>query len=81
MTRDGLESQIRCLQADLSANTSAIGDWKIVKIYEARMQGLEDPYDFTELVEKRQACRDKINEYQRMITYGEYEEDIVLPTL
>lgn len=81
MTRDMLESQIRCLQADLSANTSAIGDWKVVKIYEARMQGLEDPYDFEELVAERQTCRDKINEYQRMIADGEYEEYVVFPAI
>ena len=59
-----IESEINCLIADLSAPVSDIGDWKISKIYEYRMSGKDDPYDFDELVEKRQAARDRINELQ-----------------
>ena len=43
---------------------SSIGDWKITKIYEARLMGLEDPYNAEELIALRQKHRDKINELQ-----------------
>lgn len=56
--------EINELLADLSSYSSDIGDWKIIKIYEARMMGLEDPYDLEDLVAKRQAVRDRINELQ-----------------
>lgn len=67
MEIDNLQSQIRCLQADLSADTSSTGDWKIIKIYQARMQGLPDPYDFEQIVAARQAKRDQINALQQKI--------------
>lgn len=62
--RDAIESQIRTLQSKLDAPTSDIGDWKIIKIYEARLSGESDPYDYEELKTARQAVRDKINELQ-----------------
>ena len=34
----------------LAANTSTIGDWKIIKIQEARLAGQENPYDLNELM-------------------------------
>ena len=62
--RDAIESQIRTLQSRLDAPTSNIGDWKIIKIYEARLSGESDPYDYEDLKAARQAVRDKINELQ-----------------
>lgn len=62
--RGAIESQIRTLQSRLDAPTSDIGDWKIIKIYEARLSGESDPYNFEELKAARQAVRDKINELQ-----------------
>ena len=62
--RGAIESQIRTLQSRLDAPTSDIGDWKIIKIYEARLSGESDPYDYEELKAARQAVRDKINELQ-----------------
>lgn len=59
-----IESEIRTLQSKLDAPTSDIGDWKIIKIYEARLSGESDPYNFGELKAARQAVRDKINELQ-----------------
>ena len=50
------------LMSGLDANTSSIGDWKITKIYEARLRGLEDPYDLEDLAKKRDAARLRINE-------------------
>ena len=62
--RERIESEIRTLQSKLDAPTSDIGDWKIIKIYEARLSGESDPYDYEELKAARQAVRDKINELQ-----------------
>ena len=63
--RNALNAELAALMSSLSANTSAIGDWKVIKIYEARMKGDEDPYDFDELAAQRQAARDRINEVQQ----------------
>lgn len=60
--RNALNAEKAQLMSNLAANTSPIGDWKIMKIYEARMRGAEDPYDFDTLVLQRQAARDKIQE-------------------
>ena len=67
MERDRIESQIRTLQSRLDAPTSNIGDWKIIKIYEARLSGESDPYNFEELKASRQAVRDEINELQKQL--------------
>lgn len=60
--RNALNAEKAQLMSNLAANTSPIGDWKIMKIYEARMRGAEDPYDFDALVLQRQAARDRIQE-------------------
>ena len=62
--RERIESEIRTLQSKLDAPTSDIGDWKIIKIYEARLSGESDPYDYEGLKAARQAVRDEINELQ-----------------
>ena len=63
--RNALNAELAALMSSLSANTSDIGDWKVIKIYEARMKGDKDPYDFDELAAQRQAARDRINEVQQ----------------
>lgn len=60
--RNALNAEMAQLMSNLAANTSSIGDWKIMKIYEARMKGAEDPYDFDELTLQRQAARDRIQD-------------------
>ena len=65
--RKRIESEIRTLQSRLDAPTSDIGDWKIIKIYEARLSGESDPYNYEELKAARQAVRDKINELQAQL--------------
>lgn len=65
--RGDIEARIRALVSKLDAPTSDIGDWKIIKIYEARLQGEPDPYDYEELAEARQAVRDEINELQAQL--------------
>ena len=62
--RGAIESQIRMLQSRLDAPTSDIGDWKIIKIYEARLSRARAPYHSAELKAGRQAVRNKINELQ-----------------
>ena len=62
--RNALNAELAQLMSDLGEETSAIGDWKVIKIYEARLLGKEDPYNFEELAAKRQAARDRINEIQ-----------------
>ena len=62
--RNQLNAELASLKSSLSANTSSIGDWKVIKIYEARMKGEEDPYDFNALAAERQAARDRINEVE-----------------
>jgi hypothetical protein len=62
--RDAIESQLRTLQSRLDAPTSDVGDWTIIKIYEARLSGESDPYKFEELKAARQAVRDEINALQ-----------------
>lgn len=61
------EAEIRALISSLDAPTSPIGDWKIVKIYEARLKGEDDPYNYEELAEERQRVRDRINELQEQL--------------
>ena len=65
--RERIESEIRTLQSKLDAPTSDIGDWKIIKIYEARLSGESDPYNYEELKAARQAARDKINTLQAQL--------------
>lgn len=57
--------KITFLKSLLSSQESPIGDWKVVKIYEARLTGDEDPYGVEELMQNRQLVRDKINELQK----------------
>lgn len=56
--------KINYLKNQLSSKESRVGDWKIIKIYEARMQGKPDPYDFDELVAAREEIRAEINRLQ-----------------
>lgn len=62
--KNALNAEMAQLSSNLAANTSSIGDWKIIKIYEARLKGETDPYDFNELAAERQAARDRINAIQ-----------------
>lgn len=66
--REQMEQEILNITCDLSSAVSHIGDWKIIKIYEARMKGEKDPYDFDELTAARQAARDRINELQDLLS-------------
>ena len=66
--RNALRAELAELMSGLSANTSPIGDWKVIKVYEARMLGKEDPYDMEELAAQRQTVRDRINAIQEELS-------------
>ncbi len=66
-----IEARIGELVSSLSAASSGIGDWKVIKCYEAKLLGEELPYDIDELMAKRQKARDEINELQQQLK--EYE--------
>lgn len=65
--RQTIESEIRALISRLDAPTSDIGDWKVIKCYEAKLLDKELPYNLIELTHKRQAVRDRINELQTLL--------------
>ena len=52
--------EICLLRSKLSSPVSDIGDWKVAKIYEARLEGEPDPYDAADIIKKRRAVRDRI---------------------
>lgn len=62
-----LEQEIRNLTSQLTSSVSSVGDWKVVKCYEASLVGLEPPYDINALHAERQQIRDRINEIQQRI--------------
>lgn len=59
-----LENEKRLLIADLTAPSSDVGDWKVIKNIEFTLAGLEPPYDPVEVHEKRKRVRDRINEIE-----------------
>lgn len=65
--REQLQNRICALQCDLSSHASAIGDWKVIKCYEAKLKGEELPYDLNALMAQRQAVRDEINDLQEQL--------------
>lgn len=69
--RGEIEARIRELVCKLGAPNSAVGDWKVIKCYEASLAGHELPYDITGLMEARQAVRDEINELQAQLEVAE----------
>ena len=62
--REELEAELRVLRSELQANTSEIGDWKVVKVLEYQLTGKKIPYDMEKLSSDRQKVRDRINEIE-----------------
>lgn len=65
--RDDLQAELRVLRSKLQANTSDVGDWKIIKSLEYQLIGKEIPYDINELNNERQAIRNRINEIETIL--------------
>lgn len=65
--RENLEAELRVLRSQLEANTSDVGDWKIIKALEYQLIGKEIPYNIEELNTERQIIRDRINEIEKRL--------------
>lgn len=65
-----INTRISELKNMLSAQSSDIGDWKLIKQHEAFMQGLPVPYDdktMTSYHTARAKVRDEINELEAQL--------------
>ena len=68
-----LQAELRQLRSSLQANTSEIGDWKIIKVLEYQLIGQDVPYDIEELNTERQKIRNRINEIETRLLEVETE--------
>ena len=69
--REQLEAELRCLNSRLCSNRDELGDWKLSKIHEYNLLGLECPYTEEELSTyhtERQKIRDRINEIEERLS-------------
>ena len=66
--RGNLEAELRALHSSLSAASSDVGDWKVIKCYEATLKGTPAPYNVEELLAERQQIRDRINEIEALLS-------------
>lgn len=66
--RGNLEAELRALHSSLSAASSGVGDWKVIKCYEATLKGILAPYNVEELLAERQQIRDRINEIEALLS-------------
>ena len=69
------QQEIINLQAHLASKNSEIGDYRIIKCYEATLSGAKTmPYDTATLLAERQKVRDKINALQAEVAQLEAEQ-------
>ena len=69
--REQLEAELRCLNSRLCSKRDELGDWKLSKIQEYNLLGLECPYTEEELNTyhtERQKIRDRINEIEERLS-------------
>mgnify|MGYP006319343667 FL=1 len=63
------------MQAHLASKNSEIGDYRVIKCYEATLSGAKTmPYDTTTLLAERQKVRDKINALEAEVAQLEAEQ-------
>lgn len=74
---DDLQAELRELRSKLQANTSDIGDWKIIKSLEYQLIGQEIPYDINKLNNERQAIRERINQIENIILKENYVDESI----
>ena len=68
------QQEIINLQAHLASKNSEIGDYRVIKCYEATLSGAKTmPYDTVTLLAERQKVRDKINALQAEVAQLEAE--------
>ena len=65
------------MKLELSSATSEIGDYRIIKTYEARLNNEKDPYDTKSILAKRQEIRDKINALQQKLDTLQVKEESI----
>ena len=65
------------MKLKLSSATSEIGDYRIIKTYEARLNNEKDPYDTKSILAKRQEIRDKINALQQQLDTLQAKEESI----
>ena len=65
------------MKLELSSATSEIGDYRIIKTYEARSNNEKDPYDTKSILAKRQEIRDKINVLQQQLDTLQAKEESI----
>lgn len=69
------QQEIINLQAHLASKNSEIGDYRVIKCYEATLSGAKTmPYDTATLLAERQKVRDKINALQAEVAQLEAEQ-------
>ena len=68
-----LRQEICNLECELTRSTD-IGDYKIIKTYEARLRGETDPYDTDQLMIDREAARQKIRDMRKELEELETNE-------
>ena len=69
------QREIINLQAHLASKNSEIGDYRVIKCYEATLSGAKTmPCDTTTLLAERQKVRDKINALQAEVAQLESEQ-------
>ena len=72
-----ISQEIINLKLELSSATSEIGDYRIIKTYEARLNNEKDPYDTKSILAKRQEIRDKINVLQQQLDALQAKEESI----
>ncbi|WP_418871318.1 hypothetical protein [Selenomonas bovis] len=72
------EQEIADLRCAFAHPASDIADYKVARIYEARINAEPDPYSADDLIAKRQAARDRIDTLKKEIRKlrGEDEETL-----
>ena len=69
------QQEIINLQVHLASKNSEIGDYRVIKCYEATLSGAKTmPYDTATLLAERQKVRDKINALQAEVAQLEAEQ-------
>ena len=74
---ESISQEIINLKLKLSSATSEIGDYRIIKTYEARLNNEKDPYDTKSILAKRQEIRDKINALQQQLDTLQAKEESI----
>ena len=62
-----IQQEIIIQKSLLSSGESDIGDWKILKCYEAKLKDAPMPYDIDDLLAKRAEVRKRINELESQL--------------